>query len=228
MKQYFGYSQCGTDHTQNSLDNQDYYCHYSKGSLEALLVADGVSTAGNGLLGARLACEFAWSYLLRHADSIFRCSAEETANRLFLILQEHLHQEAITRDIEFSSLSSTLSLAFCDHTTNRLFWFSVGDSLIYLIFENKMTPAFALFADSSGAIHATTTDQARYQSQVISTANLQAILLCSDGSWRSFYRQGVLLPQLAQAATQGDYYELKKHIVDCSPQDDATLVVMYL
>lgn len=162
--------------------------------------------------------------LLDEADYLFVSDKKKTAELVIAYIYKKLLNEAQARNEEVESFSSTLSFACLNKTNGKILTFVVGDSLIYSVSDTTFEIAGSPVLPEEGGTFTTTTQGVEdfVDVNIFSSEDYLRFVLCTDGAWRTFYKNGVLCDEVFDLMKSKDikhiekYFDLQENFDDCS------------
>ena len=194
-----------------------------------MVLADGVSTCEQAKEGAALACESVIEFLLQHSNRLFFMENQAIANSLISQVTYRLGTAAQQQNHGIEEYSSTLACVLFDRRSNKMLYFSVGDSLITAV-KDSMCYIVAMPADSRNGCCVTTTLNAAADAKVgiIDVKGVSSVMICSDGAWRLMYRRTRMNPELEKLIVSQEYDKLREQLLEKDRFDDCSFILMDL
>ncbi|KEY58758.1 PP2C-family Ser/Thr phosphatase [Serratia sp. DD3] len=240
-------------HQGSRPQNQDKTAQYLGEHSACFVLCDGVAGNDGGHQAATLACQF----LMEHANEGSPCSSD--AVPLLIARLQQVIEQAQQQDQTCSHMRTTLVALFIDRHTQQAHWVHTGDSRLYLFRNGYLCQAtsdhsLAQKMKEAGYHIGTIPDNLLYTalgnveqqevaySPVLSLADGDAFLLCSDGFWQRYNlalleytlrlaqtpeEWLMLIEELSQPLTQQDNYSAIAIWVG-SPQESTLLQMLPL
>ena len=215
------YQRTGAYHKKNKLECQDVIFQSESNTATIIAIADGVSSCENSKRGAEIACKAVSDIMLGETEYIFASPREKAAGLLISYVQGKLREEAAKGNSSFESYSSTLSFVCFNKLSGEIMSFVLGDSLLYLMMDGKLTLACTTEHFSGNQTYTTTTDGVEKVVEIkrlYSYRNVKFVL-ATDGAWREFYENGAVCSSAEIAMLNNDiaaYLDNKPCSDDCS------------
>ena len=222
------YKKTGNYHIDNGLPNQDYVWEAENEIIKAAIIADGVSTCKNSLKGAEIVCKAVGEVLLDEADYIFASPKEKTVSLMVAYIYKKLLTEANAQKETVESFSSTLSFVCFNKANGKVLTFVLGDSLIYAVKGDSFLLACSpVFWDENRTLTTTTQNIEPYiDINIFSVNDYSRFVLCTDGAWKTFYKNGVLKKDILSAIKSDDMNSVKNYFDAQICFDDCSCIVM--
>lgn len=222
-------SVAGKHHNYENENNQDAIQFMQKGKFCAMVLADGVSTCSQAKYGAETACKAVVDFLLQHAERFFNMNERDTADSLIAHILYELRMAAEKAHKKVEEYSSTLACILVDRSRHRMFYFSIGDSLITAT-KNDKCYIVAMPADSRNGCCVTTSFNAVTMARtgIIDTDNIQSVMISSDGAWHLMYQRNRLLQPIKAMILNKDYEKLKETLLEQERFDDCSFITIDL
>lgn len=221
------FTAAGARHVREGMENQDAAAADENKRYAACVLADGVSTCTQAQRGSQLACETVLHLLLGCGEFFMNATHDEIVRVVLRNVLHALQKEADAAGEDVNAYSSTLSFALHDRAACTSLLFQLGDGLILGAQDESCIPLIQP-GSSRGGTCVTTTRHAAIQcvTRFVPDTAADAILLLTDGGWRSLLSGGAIRQDAARAFIQGDYDTLQSILVQTQPQDDHTLLIM--
>lgn len=174
--------------------------------------------------GAEIACESAAKIMLDEVDYIFRSDAEKIAH----ILISYIREKILQTDKNGLSYASTLSFVCINKKTKKVMTFELGDSCIYLIKQSDIVPVKPFCDTEDNYCCATMTDGAQRQVKItfIDADEVDSVLICSDGAWKTMYVNGTDVDnRIKEAIIEINTDEIDRYFDETETTDDCTLLL---
>lgn len=123
----------GQDHIRSGKPNEDSYYIKAVGNLIWAGVFDGISSGGSGNIASRIAAN---SMSVIVESQIHNMDIPMVCSLVFKKAQEQIISGQ-NDDPDNKKMGTTASLACLDRNNNKLYWFSIGDSAIFLCGRKK-------------------------------------------------------------------------------------------
>lgn len=219
------FSTVGRHHKQN----QDKILFEKNRSYCAMVLADGVSTCSKSGKGAETVCYAVTEYLLKHGKRFFTMESQEAATCLLDYILFKLKQIAEQESALLEEYSSTMACILVDRYRNQMLYFSIGDSLILAVKEDRCN-VVAMPSDSRNGCCVTTTLNASAMAKVgkLDTEHIQSVIICSDGAWHLMYHRNRLIPLVKETLIHQDYDHLKDILMEKDRFDDCSFISINL
>ena len=214
----------GRAHKENGLQNQDAVSVFENEKIALAVLADGVSKCEFGGQGADAAVKVTEKLLVKNHSRLWKMPPQKTVG---IILNEVRHELLSLAEGDLSQYASTLCFALLDKTSRRLMLFKLGDSNVYLLSNDGCT-LFGKGQVTDTRFTVSPDAEAAAELEVMSGAGLTAVMLCSDGAWRSMYDGNRLSEHLKIAAISGDTEAFKQHFDSQESTDDSSFAFINL
>ena len=217
-------SRIGRAHKENGLQNQDAVSVFENERIALAVLSDGVSECEFGGQGAEAAVKVTERLLVKNHQKLWKMPPQKTVG---IILNEVRHGLSSLADGNLSQYAGTLCFALLDKVSRRLMLFKLGDSNVYLFSKDGC----ALFGKGQGADTRFTVSpdaEAAAELEMVDGVGLTAVMLCSDGAWRSMYDGNRLKDELTAAAVSGDTETFKQHFDSQESTDDSSFALIHL
>ncbi len=227
---YMNYmSEAGKHHSYDNAQNQDYVLYEKNNNTSYIILADGVSSGKYSADGARIACDITKEFLKATGETIFDRNSYEIAGSLLSDINVALKCEAEKRKADIDEYASTIAFAVIDYNRNEIYYFSLGDSLI-IVSGNESFTVLSMPSDSREGCCVTTTLNGYMHSNsgVISTDDINSVVICSDGAWHLMYNRNKIDPAVREVLIKQDYNSLFKLLTDKERVDDCSIISMDL
>lgn len=222
------YKKTGNYHIANGLPNQDCVWEAENEIIKVAIIADGVSTCKNSLKGAEIVCKAVGEILLDEAEYIFASGKEKTAGLIAAYIYKKLLIEANVQKEKVESFSSTISFVCFNKAIGKVMTFVLGDSLIYGIKGDSFLLACSpVISDENGILTTTTHGIEDYiDINIFSTDDYSRFVLCTDGAWRTFYKDGRLQKNISSMINCKHIESIKKYFDAQNCFDDCSCIIM--
>jgi hypothetical protein len=195
-----------------------------------IALGDGVSSCKNGGIGAQTACD-ALVELFSRKGKLLMALDKGRSVRLILSHITHAIQLRANADMQGeTTYASTLAAVVYDKESGMVLVFSIGDSLILGI-RNEKLEVVAPPSDSSNGCDTTTTQNVEYATKfkVFTPEGFQAFVIFSDGAWSSLYGEDYRMNGEAKACLiRGDFYGLEQLLIRADSSDDCSLIALQI
>lgn len=166
--------------------------------------------------------------MLDEADYIFASGKEKTAGLIVAYIYKKLLVEANVRKEEVESFSSTLSFVCFNKETKKVMTFVLGDSLIYGVkgdsFSLECSP---VIPEENGTFTTTTQGAEDYINiNIFSVGDYSSFILCTDGAWKTFYKNGILKDEVSCVMKSENFVSVKSYFDDRNCFDDCSCIIM--
>ena len=212
----------GRAHKENGLQNQDAVSVFEDEKIALAVLADGVSSCEFGGKGAETAVRVTEQLLVKNHAKLWKMPQEKTVG---IILNEVRHGLSSLADGDLSRYASTLCFVLLDKASQRLMLFRLGDSNVYLLSEDGCA-LFGKGQDTDTRFTVSPDAEAAAELEVVSCAHKNAVMLCSDGAWRSMYDGNRLKNELTAAARLADTEAFKRHFLLQESIDDSSFALV--
>lgn len=191
-----------------------------------MALADGVSTCPKGGAGAAVTAETLAQLLTDKKAFFFSAEKATAAQNIMDVILERLTAKADGDGCSVGDYASTAAAVMTDGT--HLLCLSLGDSLILGICRDGCR-VLCQPADSTDGLCATTTRGAGRELQLLRTdcADLDAVVLLSDGAWRLLYEKNRLKPEAEALLRKSDFLQLQTYLQSMGPQDDCSFIALH-
>lgn len=217
----------GKHHNYKSSNNQDAILFKKNGKYSAMVLSDGVSTCEQAKIGAEITCKVVAEFLLKHAERLFNMNECETAESIIAYVLYFLKKRAASDGKNISEYSCTLACVLFDSEKKRMLYFNIGDGLITAIKDDNCY-IVAMPADSRNGCCVTTTYNAASMAKVgiVDTANIESVMICSDGAWHLMYKRSRMQPEIKEMILNQDYDKLKETLLKKERFDDCSFITI--
>ena len=221
------FSATGARHVREGMENQDAAAADENERYTAAVLADGVSSCSQAQRGAMLACDAALRLLLGCGEFFMTATHDDIVRVILRNVLHALEKEAEASGADPAEYSSTLSFALRDRLTGRTLLFQLGDGLILGCRGEQCFPLIQPGSNRGGTC-VTTTRYAAVQcvTRAVTDDEADAVMLLTDGAWRSLLSGGVFREDAARAFRESRYDTLQDILTQTQPQDDHTLLIM--
>lgn len=218
-------SEAGLHHNFDSNSNQDAVTYRENEDYFAMVLADGISMCKSSGAGARLTCQVIVNCLMEQAGCFFKSDADTNIICLIHRTLHELKKLAAAEGNPLEDYSSTAACVLLDKKTGRMFYYSLGDSLILSTREGGCR-VVAMPADSRHGCYCTTTRdvQSTVSCDIINTAHINSVMICSDGAWRLMYERARLKDQVRSMLIDCDYQGLRDTLIKEERYDDCSFI----
>lgn len=220
-------SQMGSFHADQKKEKQDAVVFKHNGDYWVISLADGVSTCEKAKAGAETACNTITELLLKKGNFFLAFDDNQIAELALSHVLCELKQQAKQEQSAVDAYSSTLASVLYDRKSKKLLYFNLGDSLILAV-ENGTCRVLSMPSDSLSGCCVTTTKNAvtMTEARVIPVADMEAVVICSDGAWRQFLEQNRLKPEVASLIAHQEFDQLKEYLIKQNCMDDYSFIAL--
>lgn len=224
ISNYYAYTKMGV----NRHENQDYYLHKENQFVEIIVLADGVSSCKEGKTGASVSCQTAADIMLNKWNYLFASDKDTVVRLIVNRVIDNLKSECTKSGKTLNDYSSTLSFACLDKNNRRLMVFSLGDSFIYKLSENELRLMYQPKELEDNHCYTTTTKAVEKEVylNILDSAGIDSVILCSDGAWNLFYDQNIIKEDFMTAFINKNFNAVKNYLCEIENPDDCTFIVM--
>lgn len=222
------YKKTGNYHTAHGFPNQDYVWEAENEIIKVAIIADGVSTCKNSLKGAEIVCKAVGEVLLDEAEYIFASPKKKTVSLMVAYIYKKLLAEANAQKETVESFSATLSFVCFNKAIGKVMTFVLGDSLIYGIKGDSFLLACSpAFLDENGTLTTTTQNIESYVDiNIFSVNDYSRFVLCTDGAWKTFYKNEALKEDILSVMKSDDMDLIKNYFDAQNNFDDCSCIIM--
>lgn len=177
------------------MKNQDFIYEKQNDDGAFFAVADGVSACKKSGIGAQIACKISADILLDHIEYYFESSEEKVKSLILMNIRNAIQEQANKDECEAEDYASTLCFVCYDKRCNRVMTFSLGDSRIYQIYNDKMRYINCTVSHSDNAVCSAISYSAEREA-VLNRRPIdedEGFLLCTDGMWKTAERLGLFV-----------------------------------
>ncbi len=166
--------------------------------------------------------------MLDEAEYIFASDKEKTAGLITAYIYKKLLIEANAQKEKVESFSSTLSFVCFNKINGNILTFNLGDSLIYSVHENTFLLACSpVLIKENSTLTTTTQGVEKYVDvNIFPCENYFRFVLCTDGAWRTFYKNGVLREDVSCVMKSDNMNSVKNYFDAQNCFDDCSCIVM--
>ena len=220
-------SKAGTYHTARNMENQDVVRCKTDRRFSVITLADGVSACRQARRGAAVACKAVTDLLSRKGEYFLSFAQKDCALFITSHVLRELQEIAAGSHQPTEEYSSTVASVLYDAEHRRMLYWNLGDSLI-LAMGKKGCRVLSAPADSRGGCPVTTTENAQnaVDTGVIDTADVESVMICSDGAWRQMMHGRKLNDTVMQLLLRRDYQGLRSYLEVHSCADDCSFISM--
>ena len=220
-------SRTGADHAARNMENQDVVQGKTSRGFSVITLADGVSTCQQALCGAQAACSAVTDLLIHKGEYFLSFAPKDTALFITSHVLRELREIAAEHHQAAEEYSSTVASVLYDAKHRRMLYWNLGDSMIFTV-GKKGCRVLSAPADSRGGCPVTTTKNAQnaVDTAVIDAAEIEAVMICSDGAWRQMTQQHRLNGTVTELLMRRDYQGLCSYLEKCGSADDCSFIAM--
>lgn len=219
------YRGIGKRHWKAGQENQDAVAFREKGPVSVIALADGVSACKWSGQGAVCCADAAASLLLQKGNILLDADQKESAD--FITSHVVYRQRLLARSQKHpeTEYASTLAAVFCDRRAQKLFYCSLGDSLILTVRQGECQIPL-LPPDSSEGCCVTMTEHAErgMRTGVMDLSGMEAVFLFSDGAWTFLFEEGNLKADVRTMIGNRWYGDLRDYLKSQNGQDDCSFI----
>lgn len=216
------YTKRGIYHKQKNESSGDIVRGTDNGEFAVLTLADGVSSCKYGAEGASLVSFYAMEYVYRQfADLKFL--PNEWPVYMLNSVKKQLKIAAHNDEALYNEYSSTLMVLVLDRMKSILNYCSIGDGILLAI-DNDKCPVICMPQGDKNGCPVVTTEgiEKKILSGRMELANVNNILMCSDGAWKMMYNHNMLKPDIKNILLSGNFNDFKEYIRNAENMDDCS------
>ena len=218
-------SRKGRYHREKKLTNQDFVTGGETDRYIVLSLADGVSACKYSRKGAKIACNTAQEMLLSHGERFFSLDSHSAVHCILSKIKHETEKQAVHDTEEYSC---TLACVLFDKKTNKIFYFSFGDSLIMAIEKDRCKILAQPFDSRDGIPPITSRFAENIACAGVTDANFESLMLCSDGAWNLMYKRGSLDTEIKKILINKNFNALKSFLKEKNGFDDCSFIAVNL
>lgn len=218
-------SRKGRYHREKKLTNQDFVTGGETDRYIVLSLADGVSACKYARKGAKIACNTAQEMLLSHGERFFSLDSHSAVH---CILSKIRHETEKQAGHDTEEYSCTLACVLFDKKTNKIFYFSFGDSLIMAIEKDRCKILSQPYDSRDGIPPITSRFAENIACAGVTDANFESLMLCSDGAWNLMYKRGSLDTEIKKILINKNFNALKSFLKEKNGFDDCSFIAVNL
>ena len=220
-------SKTGMYHKANNEENQDALCSGKNRRFTVITLADGVSECKEAKTGAEVAVKSLTELFLKKGEYFINFDKKQIAKFAVSHINYELRKKAESEKKNVEDYSSTIASVLLDKKSERLLYFSIGDSII-IASENGKCKIISNPSDSSQGCCVTTTKGAEtmVKTNILDVSGLESVIICSDGAWKDMFRRNKLKEEVKKLIEYNKYGELSKFIKHQDNFDDSSFISM--
>ncbi len=219
------YSGIGRRHLREGQENQDAVAFREQGPVSVIALADGVSACKWSGQGAACCADAAADLLLQKGGILLDAGHKESAD--FITSHVVYRQRLLARSQKHpeTEYASTLAAVYCDRQAEKLFYCSLGDSLILTVRQGECQIT-QLPPDSSGGCCVTMTEHAEraMRTGLLDLRGMEAVFVFSDGAWAPLFEGGSLKADACTMIRGRWYADLRDFLKSQSCEDDYSFI----
>lgn len=219
------FTKTGFYHTNDYLDNQDVVYENTNDSIRFVAVADGVSTCENGKKGAEIACQAAFRALDAETEYLFSLKEKSVAYLIVKYIQSEIEAFALKTGADVLSYASTLSFLCVDRKKNQAIAFSLGDSAVAVVTNDKRVVPLGGVLDFSSNISCTVVTIKAYldvKIAILPLDKISSIFIATDGAWKTILKNGKLHEEIIYCFGEKDTERLEMYFRNVQNADDCS------
>lgn len=216
------YTKRGEYHKQRGECSGDVVRGVDNGEFAVLTLADGVSTCRYGADGASLVSACAMDYVY---NQFFLNGSLPKGWPVYMLnlLKKRLYEVVNNDKSSYKEYSTTLMVIVIDRSNGIMYYCNIGDSILIAINDDKC-PIICMPQGDKNGCPVITTDglENNIMSGDMNLADVNNIMMCSDGMWRMMYNRNTLKPEIKNFLLSGNYSRIVEYanfsdnIDDCS------------
>ena len=212
----------GSTHRKNNEPNQDSVSCNQTNRFFVISVADGVGSCASAYEGALLAARCATETLSENGASAF------SPELLLGAVAETLKKQSEMTKKPLPDFSSTLASVVWDRQENKLFYLSLGDSLLLTVSRSGKCRILSEPCDSTDGIPTTTHRNPAFytQSRMLCADDIETVLILTDGAWRPMFYRTKMRKELQDAIENGDFAYILSFLEKADVSDDASVAIL--
>lgn len=190
-----------------------------------IALADGVSTCSMAGHGARIACDAIIELMLKRGDYFMECKKNDAIESILCHVQYKLKNDSERTGVDAGEYSSTLACVAIDRKTKKVFYFSLGDSMIFSV----VSGACGILAKASDSCCGcpVTTSRGAAECAVAGVAekgSLDSVMICSDGAWRTFFKHDTMKTDVQNMLCRCEYVKIGQFLENSEVYDDHSFI----
>lgn len=215
----------GKRHRQARQEGQDAVAFREKGPVSVIALADGVSACKWSMQGAVCGAETAADLLLQKGEALLEAQDSECADFITTHVVYRQRQLARSQKHLETEYASTLAAIYCDRKAEKLFYCSLGDSLILTVRQGRCQ-VLLLPPDASGGCCVTMTEHAErgMRTGVLDLSGEEAVFVFSDGAWEQLFEGGSLKADARTMIVNRWYGDLRDYLHKQDCEDDYSFI----
>lgn len=220
-------SETGMYHKANNEENQDALYSGENRRFTVITLADGVSECKEAKTGAEIAVKSLTELFLKKGEYFINFDKKQIAEFAVSHINYELRKKAESEKRNIEDYSSTVASVLLDRKSERLLYFSIGDSVI-IASESGKCKIISNPSDSSQGCCVTTTKGAETMAKtnIINVSGLDSVIICSDGAWKGIFKRNKLKEEVKELIKDNNYSELNKFIKYQDSFDDSSFISM--
>lgn len=220
-------SETGMYHKVNNEENQDALYSGENRRFTVITLADGVSECKDAKTGAEIAVKSLTELFLKKGEYFINFDKKQIAEFAVSHINYELRKKAESEKKNVEDYSSTVASVLLDRKSERLLYFSIGDSVI-IASESGKCKIISNPSDSSQGCCVTTTKGAETMAKtnIINVSGLDSVIICSDGAWKGIFKRNKLKEEVKELIKDNNYSELNKFIKYQDSFDDSSFISM--
>lgn len=190
-----------------------------------IALADGVSTCKEAREGAYIACSAITNLMSKRGDFFVECDKEKAAEFVLSHILYEIRKISENSGMKIEDYSSTIACVVVDKKTNKMFFFSLGDSMI-ITTQNSGCSILSMPTDSSYGCPVTTTKHAQNManSGVLDVGDIKSVMICSDGMWEKFFDRNTMKKNIQKMIVECQYDEIEHYLESQEMCDDYSFI----
>lgn len=213
----------GSTHRKNNEPNQDSVSFNQTNRFSVVSAADGVGSCGSAYEGALLAARCATETLSENGAAAF------SPELLLDAVAETLKKQSKMTQKPLPDFSSTLASVVWDRQENKVFYLSLGDSLLLTVSAaSRKCRILSAPCDSTDGIPTTTHRNPAFytQSGMLFADDIETVLILTDGAWRPMFSRMKMRKELQDAIENGDFAYILSFLEKADVSDDASVAIL--
>ena len=218
----YQFTKAGRLHGCSAERNQDSILSRQTEHDSIIALADGVSECAEARRGAEIASESIVNFLLCPESY-----GGDIAKQALSVVLRELECSAAKHQKNVADYSSTFAAVRLGRNTGKLTVLNLGDGLI-LALRGERCRVLSMPGDSQHGCACTTTRNAFRLVDVgeVDAAEVDAVIICSDGAWRLMYERTRIKHQVRSMLLEADYRSLARYLENADGADDCSFIVM--
>ena len=220
-------SLAGRHHGFEPARNEDALCFRKNANYAALVLADGMSSARRSKEGAAWVAGLFAGLLVENGRVFCTATPAQTAQQLLVRAQDGLRERAGRGGCEPGDFACTAVALLYARRSELVYYLSIGDSLAVIAANGVCIVPAPPEEYPAGTPSVTTEGAGNYiRAGILSAKGANALMVCSDGAWREFYRGGTIQPEYAEMLTAGDPGGIAGRLKGTQHADDCSFLAV--